>query len=66
MEITYRRTVQVQAYESITIEAKCTSEGFHEEIGKLEELVDTELAEHCDRLRKEIQRKEFDAEEDLS
>ena len=66
MEITYRRTVQVQEYESITIEAKTTSDGFYEEIGKLEEAVDTEIMEHRDRLRKQIIARETEDEEDLS
>lgn len=66
MEITYRRTVQVREYESITIEATTTSEGFYEEIGKLEEAVDTEIIEHRDRLRRQIFIQEAADEEDLS
>lgn len=66
MEITYRRTVQVREYESITIEAKTTTEGFFEEIGKLEEAVDTEITEHRDRLIKRYRAEEFDEDEDLS
>jgi hypothetical protein len=66
MEITYRRTIQVREYESITIEAKCTSDGFYEEVGRLEELVDTELAEHRVRLLKEYKEAEFEDDEDLS
>lgn len=66
MEITYRRTVQVQDFESITIEAKCTSDGFYEEIGKLEDAVDTEIIEHRDRLRRQIVAQETADEEDLS
>ena len=66
MEITYRRTVQVREYESITIEAKTTSEGFFEEIGKLEEAVDLEIVEHRDRLRNRYKNEEFADDEDLS
>jgi hypothetical protein len=66
MEITYRRTVQVREYESITIEATTTSEDFCEEIGKLEEAVDTEIIEHRDRLRRQIFIQEAADEEDLS
>lgn len=66
MEITYRRTVQVREYESITIEAKTTSEGFFEDIGKLEEAVDTEIVEHRDRLRNQYKQEEFADDEDLS
>lgn len=66
MEITYRRTVQVREYESITIEAKTTSEGFFEDIGRLEEAVDTEIIEQRDRLRNQYKNEEFADDEDLS
>lgn len=66
MEITYRRTVQVREYESITIEAKTTSEGFYEAIGKLEEAVDTEIIEQRDRLRNQYAVQESEDEMDLS
>ena len=66
MEITYRRTVQVREYESITIEAKTTSEGFFEDIGRLEEAVDAEITEHRDRLRNQYKQEEFADDEDLS
>lgn len=66
MEITYRRTVQVREYESITIEAKTTSEGFFEDIARLEEAVDTEIVEHRDRLRNQYKNEEFADDEDLS
>ena len=66
MEITYRRTVQVREYESITIEAKTTSENFFEGIIKLEEYVDAEIDTQRDRLRNQYKQEEFADDEDLS
>lgn len=66
MEITYRRTVQVREYESITIEAKATSDSFFECVDKLEEVVDEEIIEHKKRLLNRYKREEFADDEDLS
>jgi CRISPR/Cas system-associated protein Csm6 len=66
MEITYRRTVQVREYESITIEAKTTSESFFEGIVKLEEYVDAEIHTQRDKLRNQYKQEEFADDEDLS
>lgn len=52
MEITYRRTVQVREYESITLEAKGTSDNFTDAVTMLEHLVDDEIIKHRDTLRK--------------
>lgn len=66
MEITYRRTVQVREYESITIEAKTTSESFFDGIVKLEEYVDAEIDTQRDKLRNQYKQEEFADDEDLS
>ena len=70
MEITYRRTVQVREYESITIEAKreCMEfcDSMQGNIDALESFVDTEIIEHRDRLRKQYKQEEFADDEDLS
>lgn len=66
MEITYRRTVQVREYESITIEAKTTSEDFFEGIWRIEEAVDAEIIEHRECLRNQYKQEEFADDEDLS
>ena len=66
MEITYRRTVQVREYESITIEAKGTSDNFTDAATTLEHLVDDEIIAHRDRLRKQYKQEEFADDEDLS
>lgn len=70
MEITYRRTVQVREYESITIEAKQECENDHEYaegvLHSLEDFVDTEIVEHRDRLRNQYKQEEFADDEDLS
>ena len=66
MEITYRRTVQVREYESITIEVKETTDEFTEGIRGLEKLVDKELARHCDVLRKRYALESSEDEVDLS
>lgn len=65
MEITYRRTVQVREYESITIEAKGTSDNFTDAATTLEHLVDCEIIEHRDRLRTQHKQEEFADDEDL-
>lgn len=66
MEITYRRTVQVREYESITIEAKGTSDNFTDAATMLENLVDDEIIAHRDRLRNQYKQEEFADDEDLS
>ena len=66
MEITYRRTVQVREYESITIEAKGTSDNFTDAATILEHLVDHEIIEHRDRIRTQYKQEEFADDEDLS
>ena len=66
MEITYRRTVQVREYESITIEAKGTSDNFTDGISTLEALVDDEVIKHCDTLRKRYTIEDSKDEVDLS
>ena len=66
MEITYRRTVQVREYESITIEAKGTSDNFTDVATTLEHLVDDEIIAHRDRLRTQYKQEEFADDEDLS
>ena len=66
MEITYRRTVQVREYESITIEAKGTSDNFTDAATILEHLVDHEIIEHRDHLRTQYKQEEFADDEDLS
>lgn len=70
MEITYRRTVQVREYESITIEAKQDFEdscGMREYIVEsLENFVDEEIIRHRDRIRNQYKQEEFADDEDLS
>jgi hypothetical protein len=70
MEITYRRTIQVREYESITIEAKreCMDfcDSMQDNIDALESFVDTEIVEHRDRLRNQYKQEEFADDEDLS
>jgi hypothetical protein len=66
MEITYRRTVQVREYESITIEAKTTSDNFTDAAITLEDLIDDEIIEHRNRLRARYKQEEFADDEDLS
>ena len=66
MEITYRRTVQVREYESITIEAKGTSDNFTDAATILEHLVDYEIIAHRDRIRTQYKQEEFADDEDLS
>lgn len=70
MEITYRRTVQVREYESITIEAKEECMGFcdsmRNNIDALESFVDDEIIAHRDRIRKQYKQEEFADDEDLS
>lgn len=66
MEITYRRTVQVREYESITIEAKGTSDNFTDAATTLEHLVDDEIIAHRDRLRNQYAVQESEDEMDLS
>jgi hypothetical protein len=66
MELTYRRTIQVREYESITIEAKTTVANAHQELAELELFVDGEIEEHRDRLRKRASVAEFADDEDLS
>ena len=66
MEITYRRTIQVREYESITIEAKGTSDNFTDAATMLEHLVDDEIIAHRDRLRNQYKQEEFADDEDLS
>lgn len=70
MEITYRRTVQVRAYESITIEAKQDFEDScyrREDIVEcLESFVDDEIIAHRDHLRTQYKQEEFADDEDLS
>ena len=65
MEITYRRTVQVQEFESITIEAKHTYEPtpkrkFSDQMAKLEKAVDNEIEAHRKRLWAKIQLEDAD------
>ena len=50
MLITYRRTVQVKEFESITLEVTEESATF-DKVTNLEHLVDTELEAHRERLR---------------
>lgn len=66
MEITYRRTIQVREYESITIEVKETAKTFTDTIENLEYMVDEELENHRQRLRKQYKQEEFADDEDLS
>lgn len=70
MEITYRRTVQVREYESITIEAKdeCMSfcDSMHNNLDALEDFVDEEIIKHRDHLRTQYKQEEFADDEDLS
>lgn len=66
MEITYRRTIQVKEYESITIEAKTDITDYHRELIELEGFVDAEIEEHRERLRKRDKAAEFADAEDLS
>lgn len=66
MEITYRRTIQVREYESITIEVKETAKTFTDTIENLEDMVDEELENHRQRLRKQYKQEEFADDEDLS
>lgn len=65
MEITYRRTVQVREYESITIEVKETSNDFTKTVEQLEDMVDDELMEHRNRLIRAYKVSEFEDDEDL-
>lgn len=65
MEITYRRTIQVREYESITIEAKETAKTFTEAIENLEDMVDEELENHRQRLINAYTASEFADDEDL-
>ena len=70
MEITYRRTVQVREYESITIEAKRECENDYEcaegVLHKLEDFVDAEIIGQRDHLRTQYKQEEFADDEDLS
>jgi hypothetical protein len=70
MEITYRRTVQVREYESITIEAKRECENDYEYaedvLHNLEDFVDTEIIGQRDHLRTRHKQEEFADDEDLS
>lgn len=65
MEITYRRTVQVREYESITIEVKETANTFTDTIENLEDMVDEELENHRQRLINAYTMREFAYDEDL-
>jgi hypothetical protein len=70
MEITYRRTVQVREYESITIEAKreCVNscDSMQDTMDALEGFVDDEIIAHRDRIRNQYKNEEFADDEDLS
>lgn len=65
MEITYRRTIQVREYESITIEVKETAKTFTDTIENLEDMVDEELENHRQRLINAYKVSEFADDEDL-
>ena len=57
MELTYRRTVQVQEYESITLEAKVEynkGDNARACVSKLEKFIDEEIIKHRDELRRAI------------
>jgi hypothetical protein len=62
MEITYRRTVQVREYESITLELKATTKEFEPAVHTIEQLVDTELEAHRDKLIEHYMRDTSDSE----
>lgn len=66
MEITYRRTVQVREYESITIEVKETTDDFEGTVSTLEGMVDAELESQKQRLLDQYRLAEFADDEDLS
>lgn len=66
MEITYRRTVQVREYESITIEVKETTDDFEGTVSTLEDMVDAELESQKQRLLDQYRLAEFADDEDLS
>jgi len=51
IEVSYRRTMQVREFESVTIEAKMTGDSFNATAIELEGMVDTELERHCKALK---------------
>lgn len=61
MTITYRRTVQVKEFESITLEVSAEYGDF-KSVRHLEHIVDTELEAHRDKLRSQAMRDTSDSE----
>lgn len=51
IEVSYRRTMQVREFESVTLEAKITCDLFLDGAFALEQSIDTELERHCKELK---------------
>lgn len=55
IEVSYRRTMQVREFESVTLEAKLTCDSFLVGAMALEQSIDTELERHCKELKAKYQ-----------
>ena len=55
IEVSYRRTMQVREFESVTLEAKISCDYWDSAFDDLESRVDTELERHCKELKAKYQ-----------